>query len=84
MIITRLIRRYFTQTKPNYYALFGLTPGFTEQQLKTAYLELVKKYHPDLTQDPNAKDIFRQVQEGYEVLSNQTARTQYQQTQEAP
>ena len=45
---------FSTQNKVNYFKIFNLPFNFTEQQLKTSYLSLVKKYHPDLTEDPNA------------------------------
>lgn len=39
-------------TQTDYYQLFGIKQQYTEQELKTAYLDLVKKYHPDLSRDP--------------------------------
>jgi DnaJ-class molecular chaperone len=61
---------YFFSNKVNYYRLFDLPRNFTDEQLKAAYLELVKKYHPDLTDDPQAAELFKQVQEGYAILSD--------------
>jgi DnaJ-class molecular chaperone len=69
---------YLFSNKPNYFKLFDLPFDFTEQQLKNSYLELVKKYHPDLTKDPAAAEVFKQIQAGYEVLSDQTKRREHQ------
>lgn len=56
------ILRFSTKEPSNYYKLFNLSAGFTDDQLKSSYLELVKKYHPDLSDDPNSTDIFRDIQ----------------------
>lgn len=48
---------YYFSSKKNlshYYRILNLTPGYKEEELKNSYLELVKKYHPDLNKDPNA------------------------------
>lgn len=55
---------------PDYYELFNLEANFTDAQLKSSYLELVKKYHPDLSLEDDSKDIFKMVQDGYAILSN--------------
>jgi len=53
MLAWRVLNKFCTTTI-NYYKLFNIPVNFTEQQLKASYLELVKKYHPDLSQEPNA------------------------------
>lgn len=75
MLFSRVIRCFSTQ---NYYKIFNIPPNFTEDQLKTAYLDLVKQYHPDLSKDPNASEMFRVVQEGYAVLSDPAQRLKHQ------
>ena len=75
MLFSRVIRSFSTA---NYYKIFNIPPNFTEEQLKTAYLDLVKQYHPDLSKDPNAAEMFRIVQEGYSVLSDPALRTKHQ------
>ena len=55
----------FSTHKVNYFRLFNLPHHFTEEQLKTSYLQLVKIYHPDLTNHPDAPSVFRNIQEGY-------------------
>lgn len=76
--------RYLFASKSNYFKLFDLPYDFTEEQLKQSYLELVKKHHPDLSADPLAPEIFREVQIGYEILSDPTKRREHQLEQSSP
>lgn len=45
--------------------LFGFTSNFTKEELKKRYLELSKKYHPDLNGD---EEMMKKVNYAYEVL----------------
>lgn len=52
-------------------AIMGLTDyPFTEQQLKTQYRDLAKKWHPDLNKEEKAAEEFRKVNEAYSFLIN--------------
>lgn len=61
----------------DYYAVLGVRPSATEEDLKKAYRELVKKYHPDVSPHSGAEEKFKQVSEAYEVLSNPLTRKEY-------
>jgi molecular chaperone DnaJ len=54
------------------YEVLGLKPGATEEEIKAAYRELVKKYHPDRYQDNPLNDLaeekMREINEAYETL----------------
>jgi len=56
----------------NPYEVLGLKPGATQEEIKTAYRELVKKYHPDRYQDNPLNDLaeekMREINEAYETL----------------
>jgi len=56
----------------NPYEVLGLKPGATQEEIKTAYRELVKKYHPDRYQDNPLSDLaeekMREINEAYETL----------------
>jgi len=64
----------------NYYDILGVSPEATPQQIKKAYLRLVRRYHPDVTSDPAAHETFLQVQAAYEALSDPIKRAEYDKT----
>jgi hypothetical protein len=41
----------------NPYSVLGISPGASEEEVRTAYRELVRKYHPDQFQDKRAKEL---------------------------
>ncbi|MCY1712844.1 DnaJ domain-containing protein [Caproiciproducens galactitolivorans] len=61
----------------NYYEVLGLDEHATQEQIKTAYRTLVKKYHPDVNNASNAATFFRMIQEAYETLSDPQKREEY-------
>ena len=58
----------------NPYEILGLNPGASEAEIKKAYRELVKKYHPDKYQGNPLADLaeekLREVNEAYDTLTN--------------
>lgn len=62
-----------------YYAILGVTPWANEIDIRRAYRDLSKLYHPDTTQLPkdDAVEIFRQINEAYATLSNADRRNAY-------
>lgn len=67
------------QTEPNYYDLLGLSPTASMQQIRRAYRELSKLYHPDTTELPAAiaTSKFQALNEAYATLSNLERRAAY-------
>jgi len=63
----------------DYYDILGLPRNATDEQIKKAYRELVRKYHPDVSKDPNATEKFKEIQEAYQVLSDPKKRAAYDQ-----
>ncbi len=64
--------------KRDYYEVLGVSKTATAQEIKSAFRKLAKKYHPDLNKDdPTAADKFKEVQEAYEVLSDDAKRSRY-------
>lgn len=67
------------QSASNYYALLELRPTASAQQIRRAYRELSKLYHPDTTQLPSAIAVakFQQLNEAYATLSSPERRFAY-------
>ena len=63
--------------QPSYYEVLGIEKTASQEDVKKAYRESVKKYHPDANEVANASLIFRMVQEAYEVLSDENKRRAY-------
>lgn len=57
------------QLSNKYYETLGVSKTATAKDIKKAYYQLAKKYHPDTNKtDPNAAKKFQEVSEAYEVL----------------
>lgn len=65
--------------KRDYYEILGVNKTATDAEIKSAFRKLAKEYHPDVSKDPNAEEKFKEIQEAYAVLSDQTKRSQYDQ-----
>jgi len=65
--------------KRDYYEVLGTDKKATQSELKKAYRNLVKKYHPDSNKDDGAEEKFKEVQEAYEILSDESKRSAYDQ-----
>lgn len=67
-----------TLAKKSYYEVLGISRNSSGKDIKKAYYQLAKKYHPDTNKDdPNASKKFQEVSEAYEVLSDETKRKEY-------
>ena len=64
----------------DYYQTLGVSKTATEAEIKRAYRDLAKKYHPDHNQgDKNAEEKFKAINEAYEVLKDKEKRARYDQ-----
>lgn len=70
----------FMAEKRDYYEVLGIEKGAGADQIKKAYRQMAKKYHPDVNKDnPEAEEKFKEVNEAYEVLSDPQKKQAYDQ-----
>jgi len=62
----------------DYYEILGVTRSASEQEVKTAYRKLARKFHPDANKgDKSAEEKFKEIAEAYEVLKDPDKRKRY-------
>ena len=61
----------------DFYEILGVEKGSSVDQIKLAYLKLVKQYHPDVNKDSGSDDKFKTISIAYEALSNKTNKDAY-------
>ncbi|XP_073110394.1 uncharacterized protein [Elaeis guineensis] len=67
----------------DYYATLNVSRNATLQEIKTAYRNLARKYHPDMNKSPGAEEKFKEISAAYEVLSDDEKRPLYDRYGEA-
>lgn len=65
--------------KKDYYESLGLKKDASGAEIKSAFRKLAKEYHPDVNKSPDAEKKFKEIQEAYSVLSDESKRSQYDQ-----
>src|SRR3990172_1595341 len=63
--------------KRDYYEILGLGRGASQDDIKGSFRKLARKYHPDVSQEPDAEERFKEVNEAYGVLSDDQKRAAY-------
>ena len=63
--------------KRNYYEILGVDKNADLDTIKKAYRKLVRKYHPDVSKEPDAVQKTAEVNEAYETLKDTQKRTEY-------
>ena len=61
----------------NYYEILGVSSSSTESEIRNAYKKLALKYHPDKNHDPEAVNMFHEISNAYQTLSDTKKRNDY-------
>ncbi len=63
--------------KRDYYEILGVPRGASDDDLKSAFRQLARQYHPDVSSEPDAEEKFKEINEAYAVLSDSEKRAAY-------
>ncbi|MDD1728164.1 MAG: DnaJ domain-containing protein [Methanospirillum sp.] len=69
-----------TQPEENYYDILSVRPDASLQDITTSYRKLAKILHPDVCESPDADELFKVVNEAYQVLKDPKKREEYDAT----
>ncbi|MEM9955042.1 MAG: molecular chaperone DnaJ [Chloroflexota bacterium] len=61
----------------DYYDVLGISKNSSTDDIKKAYRGLARKYHPDVSTEPDAETKFKEINEAYDVLSDEQKRQRY-------
>lgn len=61
----------------NYYDILGVKKDATDAEVKKKYRKLVRQYHPDVSDDPNADSKIAEINNAYETLRDKDKRAEY-------
>ena len=63
--------------KRDYYEVLGVPRTASADELKSAFRSLARKYHPDVSNDSDAEEKFKEINEAYAILSDNDKRAAY-------
>ncbi|XP_034022879.1 dnaJ homolog subfamily C member 16-like [Thalassophryne amazonica] len=75
LILGKLLVEATSENNP--YRILGVRRSATHAEIKRAYKNLAKEWHPDKNKDPMAEEMFIKITKSYEILSNQERRTKF-------
>ncbi|MFQ6027436.1 MAG: molecular chaperone DnaJ [Dehalococcoidia bacterium] len=63
--------------KADYYQVLGVSRNDSEEEIRKAFRKKAMEYHPDRNKAPDAEDKFKEINEAYQVLTDNKKRAQY-------
>ena len=73
-------QRNVHQEAPDYYGVLGVSKSADLAEIKLAYFNMAKKFHPDTNRTLDARQVFSLIAEAYDVLSDDVRRAKYDET----
>lgn len=64
-------------SKRDYYEILGIPKNASADDVKSAFRQLARKYHPDVNKEPDAEERFKEINEAYGILSDEQKRAAY-------
>lgn len=61
----------------NYYEILNINRKSTRDEIRNSFRKLAKEYHPDTNKTPEAENMFKDINEAYDVLTNEEKRRKY-------
>jgi curved DNA-binding protein len=61
----------------DYYQIMGISRDASQDEIKRTYRKLARKFHPDVSNEPDAEERFKEINEAYEVLQDKERRAAY-------
>jgi len=66
-------------TQRDYYEVLGVSRNASNEELKSAFRTLARKFHPDINKEPDSEEKFKEINEAFAVLSDADKRRAYDQ-----
>lgn len=70
-------RRFQSSGSQDFYAVLGVKPDATQDEIKSAYKKLALEYHPDRNHNPGAEEKFKSISAAYSVIGHKDKRKEY-------
>jgi len=81
IIVDSALNCSFLTDSKGYYAVFGVSEKASYKEIRHSYRRLARKYHPDRNSSALAEEMIKKINAAFEVLSDETKRSQYDRMQ---